>query len=316
MTFGRVIVHLATWALDPRVIPLIGTSQSIFVFKTLQSYPESVVLLTSRILVDSQGAPAATLISISSSNVISRLLSEPGTLIEGVTSYYFNNQAELYGKTDTSSLASVPVNPKMASALQSMIALQKTEPVFPSFDPHGASLIASAKWLPDSNLGILLTLPELTTVGPVNLVDPSSLLLLLFSLLLTSGLIYFGSTRLVTPLVDLARLAEQFSKGNWSERSPIQRSDEIGHLADLFNHMADDLSILYQSLESAVDVRTSQLRTAAEVAQVALSTTSLGETLSQTVSLISERFGFYHVAIYLFDETRAKPGSGRSQWNL
>ena len=76
-------------ALDPRVIPLIGTSQSFFVFKALQSYPESVVLLTSRPLVNSQGAPVATLISISSSNVISRLLSEPGTLMEGVTSYYF-----------------------------------------------------------------------------------------------------------------------------------------------------------------------------------------------------------------------------------
>ena len=147
-------------ALDPRVIPLIGTSQSFFVFKALQSYPESVVLLTSRPLVDSQGAPVATLISISSSNVISRLLSEPGTLMEGVTSYYFNNQAELYGKTAASSLAAVPVNPKMASALQSLITLQKTEPVFPSFDPQGASLIASAKWLPDSNLGILLTLPD------------------------------------------------------------------------------------------------------------------------------------------------------------
>ena len=72
-------------------------------------------------------------------------------------------------------------------------------------------------------------------------------------------------------------------------------------LADSFNHMAEELTGLYRSLEQKVEERTRQIRTAAEVAQRATSSTNLDELLNRTVELIVEQFGFYHAAIYLVD---------------
>ena len=48
--------------------------------------------------------------------------------------------------------------------------------------------------------------------------------------------------------------------------------------------------------------RTSLLQTAAEVSQVATSSLELDILLPQTVELIRDRFGFYHVSIFLVDE--------------
>lgn len=54
-------------------------------------------------------------------------------------------------------------------------------------------------------------------------------------------------------------------------------------------------------LKSAVERRLVQLRTAALVAQQAVALRDLTELLDQTAEVISEKFGFYHVGIFLID---------------
>ncbi len=53
----------------------------------------------------------------------------------------------------------------------------------------------------------------------------------------------------------------------------------------------------------ALEHRAVQLRTAAEVGNVAASIRDLDSLLHQTVRLLSNRFGFYHAGIFLLDET-------------
>jgi hypothetical protein len=57
-----------------------------------------------------------------------------------------------------------------------------------------------------------------------------------------------------------------------------------------------------QQRTGALEWRLIQIRTAAEVAQRAISATRLDDLLKITVKLIVERFGYYHAAIYLIDE--------------
>ena len=68
--------------------------------------------------------------------------------------------------------------------------------------------------------------------------------------------------------------------------------------------MAQELSGLYRSLEVQVEARTRQIQTAAEVARAVTSVPDLDELLRRAVDLIRERFGYYHVSIFLLDEER------------
>ncbi|MGD9581768.1 MAG: ATP-binding protein [Vampirovibrionia bacterium] len=61
------------------------------------------------------------------------------------------------------------------------------------------------------------------------------------------------------PIQELYTGAKRFSKGEWSYRIQVETDDEIGQLAKSFNHMADELSQIYESLEQKVKERTKEL---------------------------------------------------------
>jgi two-component system, NarL family, nitrate/nitrite sensor histidine kinase NarX len=71
--------------------------------------------------------------------------------------------------------------------------------------------------------------------------------------------IYLVNNILVHPLRDLLKLADQIGQGNLAVRTDLNGEDEIGRLGQAFNHMAEDLSRLYQNLEARVEEKTSEL---------------------------------------------------------
>lgn len=81
--------------------------------------------------------------------------------------------------------------------------------------------------------------------------------------------IYFLSGRIVHPLKELSAMVEKMSQGDYSVRSQIQTTDEIGALAGSFNLMADKLNEQLASigkysknLEAMVAERTRELQEA------------------------------------------------------
>jgi GAF domain-containing protein len=82
------------------------------------------------------------------------------------------------------------------------------------------------------------------------------------------------------------------------------------NLAEKFSRQAlTELNVERSKLETRVDERTKdlerrakQLQVAADVGSAAARLRDLGELLNQTTTLISERFNFYHVGIFLVDE--------------
>ena len=61
-----------------------------------------------------------------------------------------------------------------------------------------------------------------------------------FILLCVVGLFTY---KMVKPLRQMAEATKSFAKGDFTVRVPVESSDEIGQLAEAFNHMADSLSI-------------------------------------------------------------------------
>jgi len=60
---------------------------------------------------------------------------------------------------------------------------------------------------------------------------------LLFAIVLSS----WAAARVTRPVVQLAHAARQVAEGDWSTNVAVQSKDEIGQLADAFNHMTRDL---------------------------------------------------------------------------
>ncbi len=127
------------------------------------------------------------------------------------------------------------------------------------------------------------------------------LLMVVLTLLITN--------RLTKPLQQLTLAARQIGQGEWEADLPTTQNDEIGVLAGAFEAMREQLKELIYSLEQRVtertqdlEGRTKQLQVAAEVGSVVSLIRDLETLLPQVTQLISDRFGYYHVGIFLIDE--------------
>ncbi|MHB1216073.1 MAG: type IV pili methyl-accepting chemotaxis transducer N-terminal domain-containing protein [Thiobacillus sp.] len=82
---------------------------------------------------------------------------------------------------------------------------------------------------------------------------------LLMTLLVGALTLYLARNDLILPLRDLLAFAANVGRGNLEARTEHTGSDELGRLGQAFNHMAEDLSRLYQNLEARVDEKTAKL---------------------------------------------------------
>jgi GAF domain-containing protein/HAMP domain-containing protein len=117
------------------------------------------------------------------------------------------------------------------------------------------------------------------------------------------------SSWLLRPISSLTQTASDIADGNLDARAEIRTVDEIGQLGETFNRMADQLKEMLSTLEARVDERTAdleqralQLQAAAEVGKAVANLRDLSSLLGQIVHLISDRFGFYHVGVFLLDD--------------
>ncbi|GGD69460.1 HAMP domain-containing sensor histidine kinase [Paenibacillus nasutitermitis] len=82
--------------------------------------------------------------------------------------------------------------------------------------------------------------------------------------LLSTFFAFFLSTKITQPLLQMKKAADLISQGEYRTRVPIRSSDEIGDLANTFNHMAADLDTLIRDLHHEKEHLASVLRSMAD----------------------------------------------------
>lgn len=82
---------------------------------------------------------------------------------------------------------------------------------------------------------------------------------LLMTLLIGALTLVLARNDLILPLRDLLSFAANVGRGNLAVRTEHTGTDELGRLGQAFNLMAEDLSRLYQNLETRVEEKTAEL---------------------------------------------------------
>jgi GAF domain-containing protein len=124
-----------------------------------------------------------------------------------------------------------------------------------------------------------------------------------------------GNT-LAEPITQLTETATRLAEGDLSAEARSQTRDEVGVLANAFNVMTARLRDLIESLEQRVEERTidlqqataqsakraEELQVVSEVARAVSKEFDLEKLLELVTNVVSNRFGFYHVGVFLIDQ--------------
>lgn len=276
------------------------------VFYNRESYPEFEISVISAIpIANNQGSPIGYLVGISNGRALQTVIEANKSFLPDNKVFIYNDTQQFAGIIDLNKSYSFEVF-EPSQGQQELINTFRIDPEmardYNSYD--GTPVVGIYNFNASLNTGLVVEIPEENVLGTINALAPFAILVMVLAAVLISLLIYWGSRRISDPLKEMAYAAQSFSEGDWDARTEINRSDEIGSLAFTFNLMANDLSKLYQRMESQVEERTRQMVTASEVSTLATSSVNLDNLLDQTASLIAERFNFFHVSVYLLDSSK------------
>ena len=83
----------------------------------------------------------------------------------------------------------------------------------------------------------------------------------LISLAMAAAIAWVISSRIISPVREVASAAERISKSNLTTRVPVHGDDEVAQLARTFNHMMDRIDEAYRSQRQFIDDAGHELRT-------------------------------------------------------
>ncbi len=180
----------------------------------------------------------------------------------------------------------------------------------------GTAVVGTYAPLGTPSWAVITELPWQEAYQPVFQVVAVSMGIILLMAILAGLAGVLIARRLAVPLVDLTKTASRIAGGEMQLQATPTGAQEIASLAMAFNSMTAQLRELINSLEQRVMERTSTLeevsrnadRRAAQFEAIALivkainSVHQMDALLPQITSVISERFGYYHVGIFLNDE--------------
>ncbi len=176
---------------------------------------------------------------------------------------------------------------------------------------RGRPVFGAYRWIDDREIALLVEVAQAEALKPAyELASALALAGLVFLLLLLNAT-YLLARQISRPILAFTKTVQQVAEGALDIEVPVLSEDEIGILAQGFREMLRKLRRSYEDLERQVEERTAvlkrrntQITAAAEVSREVLAIRDVETLLQRVVTLISERFGYYHVGIFLMDENR------------
>jgi GAF domain-containing protein/HAMP domain-containing protein len=180
---------------------------------------------------------------------------------------------------------------------------------YPNYE--GRQVLGYSQWFSPMQVGVMAEIPlDFVISSSIEALAGSSLLAL-FVITVAIVAVVISARTIADPLRALLQTTQDFAAGRFSARAVVDRSDEIGALAQAYNQMAAQLQEMIGKLEQRVADRTRdlegqtfRLRVVAEIARDAASARDLGELLARASDLVYARFGFYHAGIFLLDKNK------------
>jgi len=123
-----------------------------------------------------------------------------------------------------------------------LLAISGREGTMDSLDYRGRPVLAAYRHIPfeqDREWGFVVQMDREETLGFLNYEIRIVLMISATALLLLLTLAWWMSSRLSRPIIQLSRVAEQFSQGDMNIRSHLNERNEIGFLSNTFDRMAD-----------------------------------------------------------------------------
>lgn len=127
-------------------------------------------------------------------------------------------------------------------------------------DYAGVDSVAAWRYLPELRWGMVVKMDSAEALAPAAHLRHVTYVALVLFLLLSGGAAYLLGRGLSRPIRNLTRVADSIAAGDLSQRAPQDGPDELGRLAQAFNHMTDALENIHHTLEAQVEARSHELR--------------------------------------------------------
>ncbi len=154
------------------------------------------------------------------------------------------------------------------------------------------------------NWRVIVTRDYAAIVAPAALVQSAIFIPPLLVLLLVSVATFMISRRLTRPLQKISDVALQIAAGNRDVLIPVDSRDEFGQVGQALNAMSQQTTILLETLETRVAARTRDIENTAQISRDLASIRDVESLLQRAVDILRDRFGFYHVQVFLLDDKR------------
>jgi GAF domain-containing protein/HAMP domain-containing protein len=284
-------------------------SSSVAVFSFSPLYEDQFVLVTAKEYKTGTGSILGVLVGITETTSLSGLIRPLQAYYPLANTYFILPSGQFISSNSETGKFNVitslsPSQKNILPRLDEMIKNNDSNPIALDINSStGTATLTQLQWFPSMHTGVALELSKNAIYGNLNSLVPFSFGLAAILLVATGVILFLGMNRIVKPLQALTDITQNFAEGDWSKRADGSNDDEVGMLARSFNHMADELSGLYRSLEDKVDERSRQIRAAAEVAQNITSLSSLDDMLNNTAAMLVQRFGFYQASVFMTDRS-------------